>query len=71
MRRKGYFPSFAKCELPHTSRPIPDLFYRAGVAVNAGETFGGADRHALCEGGDDLNLLVSGKGVHGGRNPSS
>ncbi len=40
------------------------------IAVNASQPFNGADRHALSEGGDDFNLLVAGKVVHGGPNPS-
>jgi hypothetical protein len=38
--------------------------------VNAGKSFGGADRHALTEGGNDFNLLVARKVVHGGSSPS-
>jgi len=36
------------------------------VAVNAGQSLDGADRHALCESGDDLDLLIAGKDVHDG-----
>jgi hypothetical protein len=35
------------------------------VAVNAGQAFDGADAHALGEGGDNFNLLVARKVVHG------
>ena len=41
-----------------------------GVAVNAGQALDGTDATALCEGGDDFNLLVAGKDVHGGPNPT-
>ena len=39
------------------------------VAVNAGDPFSAADRHALGEGGDDLNLLVARKDIHDGSSP--
>lgn len=40
-----------------------------GVAVNAGQALDGANRHALSEGSDDLNLLVAVKVVHDGSSP--
>ena len=41
-----------------------------GVAVNTGQPLNGADRHALREGGDDLDLLVTAEDIHGGPNPT-
>src|SRR5665213_3943441 len=41
-----------------------------GVAVNARKALNGADAHALGESGDDLDLLVAGKVVHGGSSPT-
>jgi hypothetical protein len=40
------------------------------IAVNAGQPLNGTDRHALSQSGDDFNLLVAGKVVHGGPNPT-
>jgi hypothetical protein len=31
------------------------------IAVTAGQALNGADRYALSEGGDDLNLLIAGR----------
>jgi hypothetical protein len=41
-----------------------------GFSIGAGETSGGTNADALCEGGDNLNLLRFGKVVHGGSNPA-
>ena len=45
----------------------PDALAKAhdGVAVDAGQALGGADALALGETGDDCNLLVAGKDIHG------
>jgi hypothetical protein len=33
--------------------------------MDAGHAFNGADRATFAQGGDDLNLLIAGKDVHG------
>jgi hypothetical protein len=41
-----------------------------GIAVNAGDALSSADALAFGKAGDDLNLLIAGKYVHVGPNPS-
>jgi hypothetical protein len=51
--------------------PAPDALAKAhdGVAVNAGKALSGANALAFGQAGDDCNLLIAGKVVHGGLNP--
>jgi hypothetical protein len=41
-----------------------------GVAVNVSQALNGANRHALSEGSDNVNLLVAREDVHVGPNPA-
>src|SRR4051812_23377737 len=50
--------------------PEPSAQAHDGVAVDAGEALHGADAHSLSEGGNNLDLLITRKNVHGGPNPS-